>query len=238
MMKCDAVIFDLFGTLIENFTTEGYLEVLSEMARAMAVPEDEFQRAWLATIHERMTGRAGGQRAAIEHVCRAIEFEPEPDRVTDAVEIRLDFTRRTLKPRADAIATLTQLRHAGCKLGLISDCTAEVPELWPATPFAALIDDPVFSCSVGLMKPDPAIYGLACERLSVHPDRCIYVGDGSNRELNGALDAGMYPVLISGPDIDLSGVDRTDARRWDGPTITVLSELLRLPENPLDKPNS
>lgn len=42
------------------------------------------------------------------------------------------------------------------------------------------------------MKPDPAIYLLACRRLGVAPEDCVFVGDGGDRELEGAAAVGMY----------------------------------------------
>ena len=105
--------------------------------------------------------------------------------------IRVEHTRLTLEPRPDAVATLTRLRKSGYTVGLLSNCSADVPLVWQETPFAPLLESPVFSCSVGLKKPDPRIYAAACRELDVEPADCLYVGDGSDRELTGALEAGM-----------------------------------------------
>ncbi len=50
---------------------------------------------------------------------------------------------------------------------------------------------------IGLVKPDPAIYQLACQRLGVIPEDCRYVGDGGSNELTGADASGMRAVLIA-----------------------------------------
>jgi len=55
----------------------------------------------------------------------------------------------------------------------------------------------VFSCEVGLAKPDPAIYHLAAARLGVEPAECLFVGDGGSDELSGAGAAAMTPVLLT-----------------------------------------
>lgn len=47
------------------------------------------------------------------------------------------------------------------RVGVISMCSEEVPELWPDTDLHGLFDSTVFSCSVGLAKPDPRIYRCA-----------------------------------------------------------------------------
>ena len=98
-------------------------------------------------------------------------------------------------PRPDAEKTLTALRAKGHKIGLISNCSPKVPALWEKMSIASLVDEPLLSSVVGLMKPDPAIYQLACERLGVRPQQCLYVGD-SGDELAGASRMGMHPMLI------------------------------------------
>lgn len=92
------------------------------------------------------------------------------------------------------------------KIGLISDCSCEIPLHWGSTPFAPLIDCPIFSCSVGLKKPDPQIYSLACEHLAIQPHECLYVGDGSSREFTGAAQSGMYPVCVQATFLNNSDV--------------------------------
>ncbi len=227
-LKHKAVVFDLFGTLIENFTTDGYNQVLADMAGAVRAPVEAFRRAWWATVDDRMTGRCGGMTENILRVSDDIGIHPSPEQVAHAVELRLDFTRRCFTPRPGALDMLERLKSSGLKLGLISDCTAEVPELWETAPLAPFMDTAVFSCSEGVRKPDPRIYRLACDRLGVATEDCLYVGDGSSRELSGAQEAGMHPVLITGPEIDLAGVDRADATRWNGPVITALPQVLEV----------
>jgi len=137
--------------------------------------------------------------------------------------VRVEYTRRELAPRPDAVATLTRLKEAGLKLGLISDCSSEVPLLWDETPFARLIQVPIFSATARLKKPDPRIYLLACERLGVSPEDCLYVGDGDSRELTGAAGVGMSPVLIKAPQ---HNAPKIDPDMWAGPPVSSLSEVL------------
>jgi len=93
-----------------------------------------------------------------------------------------------------------------------------------------LIDVAIFSCVAGMKKPDPRIYRLATTQLAVEPENCLYIGDGSSKELTGAAEVGMHPVLIRDPDEDSSEVHRVDAEaeEWDGPVIASLSETLTL----------
>jgi putative hydrolase of the HAD superfamily len=134
-------------------------------------------------------------------------------------------------PRPDAIETLKTLRSGGHKIGLISDCSSEVPAVWQDTALASFFDVTVFSCSVGMRKPDPRIYHLAAKQLGVGPSDCLFVGDGSSRELSGALQAGMQAVQLRVPGEDNPDVYKIDQEDWHGKVVTSLSEVLRLIDN-------
>jgi putative hydrolase of the HAD superfamily len=107
---------------------------------------------------------------------------------------------------------------------MISACTAEVPEVWDQTPFGGLFDSTVFSSSVGVSKPDPRIYEVACEELGVAPADCLFVGDGANDELPGAERVGMTALQLRAPGEPLT----EEGERWDGAFVERLSDVLEL----------
>jgi len=227
-VKDQAVIFDLFGTLVDNFSMREHDAVKRQMAAALSAPPEGFARLWGETFNKRATGAFRSTKDNTEYICQRLGVRPKDEYLKLAVKIRVDFTRRSLKPRDDALETLTQLRQEGYKIGLISDCSSEVPLLWADTPFAPLIHAVVFSCTVGLMKPAARIYRLACEQLGVKPQDCLYVGDGSSHELTGASRVGMHAVLIRVPYEDTYDPHRIDAEEWNGATISALREVLGL----------
>lgn len=100
-----------------------------------------------------------------------------------------------LVPDPGVLETLRALKSCGLKVGLTSNCGPDVPRLWQSVPLSTLMDVSVFSCAVGVRKPDPKIYTAVCTRLGVEAAACIYVGDGSSEELYDAAQVGMYPVL-------------------------------------------
>ena len=224
-MRCRAVIFDLFGTLIDDFSRAVYRQVLVEMADIVGARRDDFARLWRETAEERMTGAFGSMEGSIESMCGRLGVEADESRMAGAAEVRLDLTRRALRPREGALGTLRELRKRGCKIGLITDCTHEVPALWDESLFAPLIDEAVFSCIARVRKPDPRIYEMACARLSVTPEECLYVGHGSNRELTGAARVGMRPVLLRVPYDDPQEWERAEAEEWEGATVSALREI-------------
>ena len=224
-MKYLAVIFDLFGTLAHNFSRRGYEDTLVQMASVLGLPSDEFGRAWFETSRERNTGVSQSCQGDIELVCRRFEVRPEEEHVGLAVQVRLDYIRHVMTPQQGALETLSRLREDGYKTGLISDCTHEIPVVWPETPFAPLFDTAIFSCLAGLRKPDPRIYQLAAKQLDVPPEQCLYIGDGGSQELSGALEVGMHPVLVR-LDADSTEPHLINREQWDGRTLSSLKEVL------------
>ncbi len=226
-MKVRAVVFDLFNTLTEPVDDVEFRASVRAMSLAAGVDPDGFTKRWFDLWRERFDGTFGTTDEDVRGVCAAMGARVDSAAVERAVKIRVDFSRRSLKPRADAVATLAQVRALGFKTGLISDCSADLPDLWPTTPYAALIDEPVFSCVEGLIKPDPGIFHRACERLGAAPENCTYVGDGSNHELTGASRIGMRAVLIRTPEKS-AAVYHSERTSWRGEAVDTLSEIPEL----------
>jgi putative hydrolase of the HAD superfamily len=226
-MKFTAVIFDLFGTLVDDFGSSAG-QMNQELAAALGVPYEPFMQLWSQTLQMRAIGAFQTVEASIEHVCLAMEMQVGAEQIKKAVEIRLQYIRQALKPRPNAEATLAQLKHQGHKLGLLSNCSIEIPILWRETAFANLIDTPIFSSRARLKKPDPRIYHLACERVGTMPDSCLYIADGEDYELAAAAKVGLHPVLIRTPSQKNDGRLHQEAREWQGTMIASLPDVLQL----------
>jgi hypothetical protein len=53
-MKYEAVIFDLFGTLVHMISSSDDEKVLTQMASVLSVPSDGLVRLWRSTFDQRM----------------------------------------------------------------------------------------------------------------------------------------------------------------------------------------
>jgi putative hydrolase of the HAD superfamily len=207
------VIFDLWDTLID-FDPAGSRAFQDQVAIRLGREPEEFASLW----HE---GRADRESGPLRDYLRGLGAD---DAVAeDVVALRLDSTRPMLHPRAGAVETLRELRRRGRRLGLITVCSDDVMDLWAQTQFAGLFDSTVFSCAVGLRKPDPRIYRLALDELGVEPEEAVFVGDGANDELAGAERVGMEAILIH-----RAGEEPPwpEVREWRGPRITSIPQIL------------
>lgn len=227
MLKAQAVIFDLFGTLVDGFaaSSTGYHE---QFSAALGIDHEPFMQHWRQITGSRTLGDFQSVEASIEHVCDRIGLSITKEQMAEAVEIRLQLTRRALAPRADAVSTIARLKEAGFKIGLLSNCSIEIPIVWPETEFAEFFDSTVFSSIERLKKPDPRIYSLICDRLGVSPATCVYIADGENYELAAAADFGMHAVLIRNPLQERGNETLREAINWRGAAISVLPEALAL----------
>jgi putative hydrolase of the HAD superfamily len=229
-MKYAAVVFDLFGTLVDNYPYEGYQNVLRQVASVLTMPFDDFWHLWSETAHDRSLGIIPTIDDNFKLICKKLGTGINNEKIELATQIRYDFIASIMIPRQDVIAMLTHLKSQGLKIGLISNCTSETPTVWENTQFAPLFDVALFSSSIGLKKPDPRIYRLALERLDVQPADCIYIGDGDSQELSGAGQVGMHPVLIRLADEDDTQPHLINRERWEEPVISSLQEVPTLVE--------
>jgi len=224
-MQYTAIIFDLLGTLIGDFSRTRYEDVYVCMARAVQLPSDVFRHAFGQTFHDRTIGQYASIEQNIAHVCTQLGMSPTATALQAAAAHRYAFTRSTLTPSPDVLAALDALKRAGFRLGLLSNCGPDVPHLWQECPLAASIDVAVFSCQERRKKPALALYQTACQRLHCPPAACVYVGDGSDEELTGAKQAGLVPVLKRTDLQDVYDQRRPEVEAWQGHVIHAIHEL-------------
>jgi putative hydrolase of the HAD superfamily len=225
-MTIRAVVFDYFGTLtptVLHMVTEA--EQLA-LGQALGVDPGELEVAWRSSFVARSTGRTGDLRATLLMLARQAGAEPTEAGLAEATRIRAMAYRRSATPRPESVDVLALLRDRGFRLAVVSDCSDELVVMWPELPVAKAVDATVFSAVEGVRKPDPLMYGRACERLGVSPSDCLYVGDGGSGELTGATKFGMRAVLLA--DELWADGHRYDADTWQGETIHALTDVTTL----------
>jgi putative hydrolase of the HAD superfamily len=212
-----AVIFDLWQTLVP-WSVEGANRMYDGLAAHFGTDPERFRTLWLEGRRER---ELGPMEPHLRTLADELGFEGDIDA---AATLRRDWTLEHLVPRPEAVPTLEELRRRGHLLGMISACSQEVPDVWDRTPLGPLFDSAIFSCSVGVSKPNPRIYQVACEDLGVEAGDCVFVGDGANDELPGAERAGMTAVQLRAPGEPLT----PEGERWTGRYVERLSDVLEL----------
>jgi putative hydrolase of the HAD superfamily len=224
-----AVLFDYFGTLTVATEASTRREGAGRVAGALGVDPSQHFDVITSTFTERSTGRAGDMRQTMAWVAERCGGRPSEAQLDAACAVRrgveATYARKT---RDDAVTTLRRLRDRGLRIGVISDCTHELPEAWPDLPVAPWVDATVFSVVLGERKPHPSLYLSVCAQLGVPAHEVVYVGDGGSNELTGARSLGIPAVRLVADDGRAALVYDPESE-WTGPVISRLSELVTRP---------
>ncbi len=186
-----AVIFDMFETLVSLYRCEQYFG--EHMCRDMGITEERFREIWDASEGERSIGAKRLEDTVREIMEKNGVFEQ--DLFESIVRKRSEGRRKVFDVYRDDIKPLlTALKDRGLKVALITNCFSEEAVAIKDSDLYPLFDVPILSYDEGFMKPDPAIYRLALDRLGLQPEECLYVGDGGSHELEAAREIGMKPL--------------------------------------------
>jgi putative hydrolase of the HAD superfamily len=93
----------------------------------------------------------------------------------------------------DVIPALQQLRHAGYRLGSMTNGNADVHRLG----IGPLFDFSLTAESVGRAKPHPRLFEEACRVAGVAPAEVAHVGDEAATDLAGGLAAGVRVIWMN-----------------------------------------
>ena len=188
-MRTQAVLFDLYETLVTEL--DASVRRASSLAAKLAVDERAYKREWKSRRPDIVQGRRTF-RDALAQIASSL------GRAADEVVLEELRSERVAQKTAvlqavnpDVLAAVGELRRRGLKLAVVSNAFQEDVAGWPGSPLRPFFDVTLFSCTSGLVKPDPEVYLAACRALGVIPQRALFVGDGADEELEGASAAGL-----------------------------------------------
>ena len=224
-MPYKAIIFDLYGTLVDNFSSQAYDQVQEQMAKTLNIPYPKFRQVMLETINDKSSGGYHAVEDNILEICRRLSVKVNTTQIEQVVTLHHAFSESTLVIEPKVLEALDTLKSDGLLLGLITNCRPPIPSAFSRSSLAQYIDVPVFSCEERIKKPSRRIYQIACERLNIQPQECLYVGDGSGEELTGAAAVGMLPILKRADLTDVYDPHRPEVKNWQGIAIDEIAEL-------------
>lgn len=208
MPPLDAVLFDYSGTLFRLEEDESWFEgmtldtderrdvdghVQAELMRRLTAPTGrsvsmtpEALEAWMNRdlaphLH----------REAYLHVLRESGLARHHAEALYAHVI--DPTCWT--PYPDTATVLEGLQRRGIKTAVVSNIAFDLRPAFHALGPAGAVDEFVLSFEVGAVKPDPAIFQAALDRLGVPAERALMVGDSDEAD-GGARALGCAFALV------------------------------------------
>lgn len=195
MKKIDTVYFDLFFTLVNPSYNKGKNENdvlgISETLWE-TVAEDE------RLYFRRGTGIVTEPKEIIEEILERLGMEVHETEKEEILSLRIQRFKETVtQVDTKILETLTKIKEKGLKLCLISNADKIDILHWEDSPLAKLFDEVIFSCEVGVLKPDKKIYEIALDRMKTEASKGMFVGDGGSDELLGAKNIGLNTIMAS-----------------------------------------
>ena len=251
-MKVDAVLFDLFNTLvlIENDDVF-YLPSLKKLHKSLVKNEvkvafPDFKRVYFE-VRDKLYVAAEKNleephfNVRISQTLQRFGYDLDVDDpvVVRAAEAFCNEFMRYMRLDDDAIYVLKEL-HRKHKLGMVSNFALPecVPKIFDKYGLEGLFEVVIISGSINKRKPSPEVFEKALKALGVSASKAVFVGDMPALDVKGARNVGMKSVLIKRelipPDDSISLVynpPAEDAKVEPDYVIESLVELLSLLED-------
>lgn len=180
------LLFDLDGTLAE--TDSLHLPTWVDVLEPHGIEvDDEFYR-------QRISGRSNGEVVAD----LLPELPTEKGReMTDAKEASFRERAAELEPLPGLVDYLREVNRRGLATALVTNAPQEnVEAVLLALELGDFFDEVILSDDVGAVKPDPAPYQTALERLGVAPEEALAFED-STSGIASSVGAGVPTVGIT-----------------------------------------
>ncbi|MEM7130648.1 MAG: HAD family hydrolase [Chloroflexota bacterium] len=153
------IIFDLYETLISEYVPEW--KPTQNVPQLLGIDEKLYRQERRRLEGKRYTGQIADFKTALARICERIDLKPDPAIIEHIINERLVIKRDPfLNLDRQVLAMLTALSNRPVKIGILSNAGSEDVAAWPDSKLGDYVDAAIFSCNVGLMKPDARIYHL------------------------------------------------------------------------------
>jgi FMN phosphatase YigB (HAD superfamily) len=102
----DAVLFDLYGTLVPEYSKADFYASVAAMAEAVGADVEAFRTVWDATARARQTGGFATVEDNVRAVCDDLGLVPSDLAIARGLEPRAAMYRRWLHSRSGAFEVL------------------------------------------------------------------------------------------------------------------------------------
>lgn len=227
----EAVLFDLYGTLLDIRTDEHQPELWQTLARYLRYQglsaDAERLRMNFTEMADREQRDSDEQypetdvKGIFGNIVQDLGCLQPESLSTDVSKLFRTLSIVHMELFDDTLPALQTLRTR-FKVGLVSDAQRVFlePEI-QMTGLAPLLDVVIISTDHGYHKPDPRLFASALSLLQIDSQSAVYIGDSVRRDICGAENANIPAVLLArnGPR------EGDDAAQHPYSTVKSLSEL-------------
>jgi putative hydrolase of the HAD superfamily len=202
----NAVVFDLYGTLVDIATDEQSPEFWEQFSRDLRRQGIDAEATSLRLLYTRLceeaVERVGGEgfilEGVFERLLGALVRKPTEYGVTQLAERFRSLSIKSLTIRPYSKPLLATLIQSRCKTALASNTEAIFTRFdLRQCGLDSYFDAIVLSSDVGMRKPDPRLFHLVLSRLEVSEDRAVFIGDTFEDDILGAQQAGLRSLFVN-----------------------------------------
>ena len=191
MTRFAGVLFDVGGVVVDS-----PLHAIARYEQELGLPPNAINHAVVASGPTGAWSRLERGELTFDAFCAPFEADCRAAGVTLDARRMMDRIAEAATPRPRMIDAIRRLRAAGLRVGAL---TNNWKRDGATSPVRAHFDVFVESCVVGLRKPDPRIYELACRELGTTPATTVFLDDiGAN--LKSARALGMTTIKVADAD--------------------------------------
>ena len=192
-MQLEAVTIDAYGTLVTlRDPVPALRAALAE--RNVQRSDDDVRSAFDREVaFYRSHSHEGRDDATLAHLrrdCTRVFLEAAAAELDPGDFVAAFMSSLTFVELPDARAACRALAAAGLLLAVVSNWDVGLHEQLDRVGLGALVKTVVTSAEAGAPKPAPAVFELALEKLGVHAERAVHVGDAV-ADAEGARAAGL-----------------------------------------------
>ncbi len=185
--KIEGIIFDLGGVLVEDFGRQ----FLDNASRKLKVPATKLKKV----IQQEEAALQKGKETSLEfwrRVCGQLKIECPLDKVLETLWTRP--YRKHARIKKDMLKLVKKLREQ-YKVVVLSNTIKEHSKINGERGIFDYFDAVLLSNEIGLRKPEKKFFQEASKKLSISPDRLLFVDD-EMRWVKAARKHGLRAILF------------------------------------------
>jgi putative hydrolase of the HAD superfamily len=200
-MRYRAVIFDLGGVVLGS-----PLDAIARFERERGFPDGILNRVVVSSGADGAWARLERGELSMERFYD--EFAGDCAAAGAAIDARELMVRigEAAAPRPRMVAAVARVRAGGLRVGALTNNWVSEDGSAAGRELRAHFDVVVESAVVGLRKPDPRIYELACRELGCAPPEAVFLDD-IGRNLKPARALGMTTIKVGDPEVALAELE-------------------------------
>ena len=189
-----AVVFDAYGTLLDINSLDG---ILSEHFGTKSVQlsiswrRKQLEYTWLRTLMDKYLNFSQVTMDALKHSCKAHQLELSEDLLQ---KLHTGYLKLVAYPE---VTKILQTLSSKLMIGVLSNANHQMLQgAIERNGWQDLFDHVLSAEDVGLFKPSPEVYQMACIKFALRPEQILFVSSNT-WDVSGAKSFGLTVAWLN-----------------------------------------